>query len=198
MNKRSSYTRSALLLTIVFLASAIISAQKEQQVAGKGLNAVNVKLARYGGMQFGGSGMSSFRTTNDKGEFNFGVVPAGSYHLTVSLPKEPAGPANPAATSAKEKHEMSKSIIQNIKAREGNPAAADLKECLITLKGGVGGTIRVGWNFETEKAFDPSPNATAKTGGKISLSEDKIDVRSDGHNPLSGTVVRSKSNITNN
>ena len=122
MHKRSSYISSALLLTIVFLASVVISAQKEQLVAGKGLNAVNVKLARYGGMQFGGGGMSSLRTTNDKGEFNFGVVPAGSYHLTVSLPKEPAGPANTDASSAKEKHEMSKSIIQNIKAREANPS----------------------------------------------------------------------------
>lgn len=197
MNKHVSYISSAFLLTIVFLASAVISAQKDSPVAGRGLNAVNVKLARYGGMQFGG-GMTSFRTTSDKGEFNFGVVPAGSYHLTVSLPKEPAGPANPAAGSAKEKHEMSKSIIQNIKAREANPSDVDLKECLITVKGGVGGTIKVGWNFETEKAFDPSPNLTAKTGGKISLSEDKIDIRSDGHSPLSGTVVRSKSNITNN
>jgi hypothetical protein len=69
---------------------------------------------------------------------------------------------------------------------------------LITINGAVGGTRSTGWNFETGKAFNPNKAATAKT----TTAEESILLDSNGKDPLTGTVettvVKSKSNITNN
>jgi hypothetical protein len=195
---------SALLLLIVFPGQKLFSQPKPerefaarvsalqkgpQPVTGAPLKGVDVKLARYGGAQFAGGMTSLKRTTDEAGKFTFGVLPAGSYSLTISLSKETD------KVGEKEKHEMNKSIIQNIKAREANQPA-DLKTCLITISGSANGAIIAGWDFKTGKSFDPNANATAKSG-RASFAEE-IEVKSDGKNPLNGTIIKSKSNITNN
>lgn len=55
----------------------------------------------------------------------------------------------------------------------------------ISVQGSVGGPIK--------KSFNPATQSTAKTA-----APEKIDLVSDGHTPLNGTIIRSKSNITNN
>lgn len=72
-----------------------------------------------------------------------------------------------------------------------------LKPVAITLKGAVGSQIKIGWNFVTNKPFDLTTESTAKA-----KAPEKIILESDGHTPITGicetTIVKSKSNITNN
>ena len=75
--------------------------------------------------------------------------------------------------------------------------SATIKPVVISIKGAVGGLIKVGWNFETSKPFDLTAQSTAKAE-----APEKIILESDGHNPLTGicetAIVKSKSNINNN
>lgn len=140
------------------------AAQKGPEVvAGAPLKGVDVKLGRPPG------GSPAARTTTDeKGKFNFGVVPRGSYYLTLDFPDE------------------SKS-----------ESGGEVKACLITIDGAVGGQTIRGWDPKTKKPFVLGPQSTAKTTG-----QEKITLESDGQTPLTGAVqtaiVKSKSNITNN
>lgn len=72
-----------------------------------------------------------------------------------------------------------------------------LKPVAITLKGAVGSQIKIGWNFVTNKPFDLTTESTAKA-----KAPEKIILESDGHTPITGvcetTIIKSKSNITNN
>jgi hypothetical protein len=139
-------------------------------VTGAPLKGVDVKLGRNPG-----GSPAARTTTNDKGKFDFGVVPKGSYLLTLELP----GETNP----------------------DGSPRKADprteIKACLITIEGAVGGSIKRGWDPKIKKPFELGSQSTAKTTGP-----GNIIVESDGKNPLTGIVqtaiIKSKSNITNN
>ena len=140
-----------------------------QQRPGAPLKGVDVKL----GKNPGGSPVS--RITDKDGNFNFGVLPKGSYYLTAVFPEE------------------TKNAPASIAARESSQSNSGVKNCLITVNNGTGETIKSGWNFEKKKAFDP----TAKTNEKIVYRE-RIILDSDGQHPISGAVVKSKPNISNN
>lgn len=136
-------------------------------VAGAPLKGVDVKLGKNPG------GSPAARTTTDtKGKFNFGVVPAGSYTVTLDLPDE--------SKNSKEK----------------GLSAVNVKLALVRIDGAVGGPIKVGWDFKQRESF-PSTAQSAKTTGQKT-----IVLESNGHDPLTGIVetaiVKSKSNITNN
>jgi len=173
------------IAVISLLVSPVILTVAQKQaavVAGAPLKGVDVKLGRYAGAQFGGNIMT--RTTNDKGEFDFGILPAGTYQITLSL-----------SLDERRRHDTAMAAIQNTK-RE-TTVATEPDNCLLIIKGVQGGNKTVGWSFQTSKAFNPLLPATAK----LTLSEEKIIVTSNGRDPLSGTcttIIKSKSNISNN
>ncbi len=75
-------------------------------------------------------------------------------------------------------------------------AGIQAPDAQIEVWGSAGGTVTKRWNFAQKRAFDANPAATAKAAG-----EAKILFKSDGVHPISvaaTTIIRSKSNITNN
>jgi len=145
-------------------------AQKGPQVVtGAPLKGVDVKLGKNPG------GLAAARTTNGNGKFDFGVMPKGSYYLTFALSDKQKG----ASGSAAEK--------------SGGDSSSDVKAGLITIFGATGGAMKMGWDFEKNKAFNPDAQSKEKTA-----PQEKIAIESDGAHPLYGTVVKAKSNITNN
>lgn len=155
--------------------SSFASQKGPEVVAGAPLKGVDVKLGKNPG------GSPAARTTTDtKGKFNFGVVPAGSYILTLDLPGEPN---NTGASGAA--------------AKEKGPSAVNVKLALVTVEGAVAGRIKTGWNFQSREAFLSTAQSTAKA-----MDQKKIILESNGRDPLSGicetAIVKSKSNITNN
>jgi len=122
--------------------------------------------------------------------------------VDVKLGKNPGGsPAARATTDGEGKFNLgvvpAGSYILVLEKPEGAGSSAAVKPVVISIKGAVGGPVKVGWDFETSKPFNPPGQSTAK--GKAS---EKIVLESDGRNPLTGvcetTIVKSKSNISNN
>jgi hypothetical protein len=148
------------ILTLSLLSVAAVA------TAGAPLKGVDVKLGRNPG-----GGAAARCTTDAEGKCSLGVVPEGTYDLTISLPESASATA-----------------------RQANPALADSKTAVVQIQGAVGGPVEMGWSFETKKTVDltPAPNARTAAG------RDSISVRSDGVHPLNATVVKSKSNMANN
>lgn len=117
-------------------------------------------------------GSPAARTTDGYGKVNWGVLEKGSYYLIVVAPSKQ-------------------------KAAGQGPGSEDfnLETCLVEITGAVGGPIRLAWDFKRNKAFVP-PSQQAKSSSPPIYKDITFD--SDGHSPLLTTVVRSKSNITNN
>ena len=131
--------RKTLAVIALLLAPALY--------AGAPLKGVDVKLGKNPG------GSPAKRTTDADGKFDFGVLPKGSYSLTLtSSSKEPA--------------------------------------CEIEITGAEGGTIKANWDFQKGKRVYPANERRA--------DEATIVLNSDGKHPLNGTIVKSKSNISNN
>jgi hypothetical protein len=133
--------RKTLAVVALLLAPALY--------AGAPLKGVDVKLGKNPG------GSPAKRTTGADGKFDFGVLPAGSYSLTLSVP-----------SSSKE------------------------PDCEIEINGAEGGTIKAKWDLQKGKRVYPSNERRA--------DEATIILNSDGKHPLNGTIVKSKSNISNN
>ena len=147
-------------------ASLMAAPQKGPEVVtGAPLKGVDVKLGKNPG------GSPAARTTDSKGKFDFGVMPAGSYYLVVELPE---------ATM-----------------KEKGPSAVNVKLARVSVEGAVGGPIKTGWDFQKKQTFALSAQATAKTAGqtKIIVESNGHDPLT---GIVETAVVRSKSNITNN
>jgi hypothetical protein len=69
-----------------------------------------------------------------------------------------------------------------------SPAIAEIE-----IKGAEGGPVKAHWDLKQGRRFDPASGSTSRKAG-----DDRIIITSDGKNPVSVTIVRSKSNITNN
>jgi|GEM_PF-1053788 len=178
---------SALVLVSLYLVSPFTNAKSNAEAApmlqkgpesttGAPLKGVDVKL----GKNPGGSPAARV-TTDDKGKFNLGVVPAGSYILTLGFAEDSGLNQGSGTISTKEK----------------SPSAVNVKLARITIDGATGGRTVRGWDPRNKKPVDLNSTSTGKsTGG------DKIIIESDGHNPITGicetAVVKSKSNISNN
>ena len=114
-------------------------------------------------------GQIASRTVDSDGKFDFGVLPAGSYYLTFSP------------------HE---------KLKGHTPENNSVKPFMVVINGAKGGMIRQAWDLKAGRVFDPSAKSASKPEGP-----EQISLESDGVHPLTGvclTVVKSKSNITNN
>jgi hypothetical protein len=116
-------------------------------------------------------GAAAARVTTDReGNFAFSVVPSGEYTLTLEIKKD-----------------ASKDSL-------GVANDASLKYCYIT--------INVPGGQKVKSHYDLKENKAARTdGAKQSETKIKLEtlvVKSDGVTAISGTIVKSKSNISNN
>jgi hypothetical protein len=165
-----SFALPFFALLALCLSSAVADAQKgPQSTTGAPLKGVDVKLGKNPG------GSPAARTTTDAdGNFTFPVVPAGEYILTVEIKKDAAA-----------------------QAERSSSAQADApKFCYITLKTPAGEKVERAYDLAENKAFDPSLDTSKQSASKAKL--ETFVVHSDGTTPLNGTIVKSKSNITNN
>ncbi len=161
---------AAALVSSLVLATLLLPASLSAAAPLKG---VAVKLGRNPG---GGAAARTFTPDSD-GRIDFGVLPAGSYYVML-LPAQ-RDPRSPATERLRE------------------APVADLQTASVTIDGAVGGPVKVDWDFEKGKAFDPSAPATERVAAEA--GKDRIVFESDGqHHALFATVVKSKSNMANN
>jgi hypothetical protein len=188
MSKRNTVTASILLaaaLATLCLLAAVIAAQKGQDtVSGAPLKGVDVKLGKNPG------GSPAARTTEADGTIDISDLTPGSYWLeVVPLSKEQK------AANARAAVVPGGSILSN--------AVSDNDDnYLVTITGAVGGVTVRGWDPKTKKFITPPPlNAQAKAT-TVPVYTDKIlfDIGppTKPPTPVFITIIRAKSNITNN
>jgi hypothetical protein len=166
-----SFIFSLFALAAICLFSVVVNAQKgPQSTTGAPLKGVDVKLGKNPG------GSPAARTSVDSdGNFTFPVVPKGEYLLTVELKKD----------------------TPNSQAARGSATSTEaVKFCYITLNLSGGEKVEKGYDFAQNKAFDSAIDPTKQSTSKTKF--EPFIVRSDGVTPLNGTIVKSKSNISNN
>jgi hypothetical protein len=120
-----------------------------------------------------GGSPAALTTTDADGNFTFPVVPAGEYILTLGIKKDAKN---------------SDGVI-----RPNDPV---FNYCLVTLKLPGGEKVEKGYDLEKNRAFDPSTDPAKQSAARAKL--EPFVVHSDGAHPLNGTIVKSKSNISNN
>lgn len=170
MSKRNTVHQLILpgLVLLLFLCATVANAQKGPQ-ATDGAPLKGVDVKL--GRNPGG-GVAARTTTDGDGNFTFPLVPAGEYILTVELGK------------AKSKDDL---IDAN------NPV---FRYCYITVNVPGGEKVIKGYDLTQNKTFDPATDPVKPSTSKVKF--ETFIVRSDGVTPLKGTIVRSKSNISNN
>ncbi len=159
-NTVSASIRSVLALMTICLV--LVPAA----IAGAPLKGIDVKLGRNPG-----GGAAARATTDSNGDVDFGVLPAGSYTITLVLPAKP----------------------KSATGKDASPSA-DVKAAVITIEGATGGKREISWNFEKAAPFNPA-NTTAKMGPAAIESDGKIHIKV---HVVETTIIRSKSNIANN
>jgi hypothetical protein len=193
MSKRNTFPApvlSTFALMMLCMLSAVVNAQKGPQgTTGAPLKSVDVKLGKNPG------GNPAARTTTDeKGNFTFPVVPKGEYTLTVNLPEDPKN-------TAKSRSGILIDIDDEPTKRGGynNPGVipGPVKFCYIILNLPGGKKVEMGYDLTKNKAFEPASDSTKQSMSNTPKLQDFIVV-SDGVYQVTGSVVKSKSNITNN
>lgn len=134
-----SLVLSAFVFTTLYLIFSITA--QAQTVHGTHIKpgvpirGIDVKLGKNpGGQARLSSGKAAgvlVRKTDDYGNFDFGVLPAGEYVMVLRFPAPGSG---------------GKGAI--------NPPGSNIKVARLTLIGAVGGELAKDWNFETNKASD--------------------------------------------
>ena len=170
-NTLRSITLPVLVAAALCLSVAAGAQKTPQSTTGAPLKGIDVKLGKNPG------GSPAARTTTDaEGNFTFPVVPAGDYILTLEVKKDKNGDG----------------VI-----RPNDPVWQFLR---ITVNAPGGGKTTKGYDLAANKAFDPATDPTTESA-RESAAKMKLEtfvVHSDGTTPIQGTIVKSKSNITNN
>ena len=167
----ASLVSGSVLAALCLFASTATAQKGPQSTEGAPLRGVDVKLGRNPG------GTAAARTihVDDNGKFDAGTLDAGSYTLTLLPPKE----ANAATSNAR--------------------STTDADVYLVTIKLGTREPIVWAWDPAKKKAFKPQ-DAQARATGSQPVYQDTIvfEVPNPGPYSCEGTLVKSKSNITNN
>lgn len=175
MSKRNTVPASILLAsalaTLCLLTTAIPAQKGTNSTTGVPIRDIDVKLGRNPG------GNAAQRMTDANGQINWGPQEPGSYYVEVIPP-----PKDPKATSVDD---------------------ADYYVVEISGPAVVGGTKRMAWEVKKGKFVSPlkkNADATARTTAAPPVYSEKFqfDIGSGPPKPLESTIVRSKSNITNN
>jgi hypothetical protein len=165
----------ACVLAMLSLLSTVAYAQKGMQTTeGAPLKGVDVKLGKNPG---GGRAARTIRA-DENGKFNLGVLEKGSWYLEVVVP------ASAAATA------QSDDVY------------------VVTLNGAVGGEEKWEWSIKPpadgnftrrcDRAKDYLTRSDAESRVTKPIPQKTIIFNMDGAHPFNGTIVKSKSNITNN
>jgi len=170
-NTSTSLVQSALILAMVVMICAATAAQKgPTSTTGAPLKGVDVKLSRYGGAQFGGGGMSSFRAkTNEKGEFKLGVVPAGKYDLIVSPP-----PDLPETQPGKGPDPMASNL---------NLSKSNINRLAIAIDGVKGGSIKKDIELKLKDG------EASRHVGQPKYENISVTIETDGKSEVKGTIA---------
>jgi hypothetical protein len=161
---RNSWQTAGAAVMLLSTLGMSIPTESSAGSLGAPLKGVDVKLGKNPG------GMYARTTTDIDGQFSFGVLPKGSYMLTIGL----RGVVTPAVaeTTAALTDQASKT-----------PAA-----CALEIYGAQGGTIRASWDLRQGRRLDPTLVSAAQAA-----DADRIILDSDGSHPISGAVVKLKS-----
>jgi hypothetical protein len=160
---------SALAAALLCLFSPAAFAQKgPQSTEGAPLKGVDVKLGRNPG----GSAAARTFTTDKNGKVDFGVLPKGSYSLQ----------------------------LVSSEKKDGLKTSAEVDGVIytITVTGTDGGTVVMNWDVTKNKAFKPPVETARSKSAKPPEYRDSIVFSSNGTTPCFTTIVKSKSNISNN
>ena len=164
-NRLATTAQSAFVFTIVAMLCATAPAQKgRSSTTGAPLKGVDVKLGKNPG------GSPAARTTSDKGEFNFGVAPAGKYDLIVS---PPPGLADTQAGAAGDQRTI------NLNSSKSNIYR-------LAIDGVKGGPITKDLNFK-EKALG-GPDTSTRVG-KPKFQDITVTIETDGKAEVKGTTT---------
>lgn len=163
--RSTAWVQSALFFAMVAMISAAAPAQKgPSSTTGAPLKGVDVKLGKNPGGSPAGRAV-----TNAKGEFNFGVVPAGKYDLIVSPPPDSADTqAGGGAGQRTSNLNLSKSNINRL---------------AITIDGVKGGPIKKNLDFKPKE-----PDATQRAG-KPKYEDITVTIDTDGKSEVKGTIT---------
>ena len=155
--------QSALVVSMVALICLVTTAQKApSSVTGAPLKGVDVKL----GKNPGGSAAAR-TTTNAKGEFTFGIQPAGKYDLTVSPPPDLADTQTGGGSDQK----------TNL-----NSSRSNMYKVAIVVDGVEGGTMKKDLEFKLKE-----PDATQRAG-KPKYQDITLTIETDGKSEVKGRI----------
>lgn len=169
MLKRSTVT-TLLLPSLVFTTLCLLSTAIAAQKSPATVSGAPLKGVDVKlGKNPGGKAAARTMTTNKDGDVNFGNLEAGEYYVILARASQ-SGMVS------------------------GKPSGEEIKEAVVTIKGAKGGTKTGVWDFG-KGTFHPPTQSTAKA-----TDPDRITFTVDGTGPVicNVTIVKSKSNITNN
>jgi hypothetical protein len=159
----SAAVQSMWILTMVATICVVAPAQKSTSVMGAPLKGVDVKLGKNPGGQ-----AAARATTNAKGEFNFGIQPAGKYDLIVSHP------ANSAATQTAEADQRASNL---------NLSKSNINRIAIAIDGVKGGPLKKDLEFKVKQ-----PDSAQRVG-KPQYQDITVTIETDGATEVKGTIT---------